>query len=128
MSLANKENLMSTRNHSLQRFLIACSIAVASPLILAQQQAYPPNGPAIPEVKLTGGGEYPPGAEPKPGPIDKQSAWNMELVGHNDLQGRSAYQPLIINQDGREIAYVGHHDEDLVLNPLTGKKEMNGTS
>src|SRR4029077_1296616 len=52
----------------------------------------------------------------------------MELVGHNDLQGRSAYQPLIINQDGREIAYVGHHDEELLMNPLSGKMEMNGTS
>jgi hypothetical protein len=53
----------------------------------------------------------------------------MELAGHNDLQGRSAYQPIIINQDGRQIAYVGHHDnQDPILNPLTGQKEMNGTS
>ena len=110
------------------RFLVACLIAVATPLLVLAQQAYPPNGSAIPAVKLTGGGGYPPMSEPKAGPRDKQSQWNMELVGHNDLQGRSAYQPLIINQDGREIAYVGHHDEDLMMNPLSGKMEMNGTS
>jgi len=52
---------------------------------------------------------------------------NMELVGYHDLQGRSAYQPLVHGQGGRWIAYVGHHG-DLVLNPLTGKEEHNGTS
>ena len=53
----------------------------------------------------------------------------MELVGHNDLQGRSAYQPIIINQDGRQIAYVGHHNNQKpIMNPLTGKVEVNGTS
>jgi hypothetical protein len=67
-------------------------------------------------------------AEPAAGPADQSSAWNTELVGHNDLQGRSAYQPIIINQDGRHIAYVGHHNRDPILNPLTGKEEVNGTS
>ena len=48
----------------------------------------------------------------------------MELVGHNDLQGRSGYQPLIINQDGRQIAYVGHHNnQQPLMNPLSGKVE-----
>src|SRR3989441_8366973 len=37
------------------------------------------------------------------------SASNMALLGHHDLQGRSAYQPVIHEQDGRWIAYVGHH-------------------
>ncbi len=64
---------------------------------------------------------------PPPGPPDQQSAWNMELVGFNDLQGRSCYQPLIINQDGRQIAYCGHH-AGTGLNPLTGQVESNGTS
>ena len=27
-----------------------------------------------------------------------QSAWNLELVGYSDLQGRSTYQPIIIHQ------------------------------
>ena len=35
---------------------------------------------------------------------------NMQLVGFNDLQGRSAYQPTIHRYpDGRYIAFVGHH-------------------
>ena len=53
----------------------------------------------------------------------------MEVVGHDDLQGRSAYQPTIISQNGREIAYVGHHDNQKpIVNPMTGKPEINGTS
>jgi hypothetical protein len=59
-------------------------------------------------------------------------AQNMELVGSNDLQGRSAYQPTIQNQNGRWIAYIGHHggtaQNPRPLNPLTGKPEFNGTS
>src|SRR5205823_14299283 len=65
--------------------------------------------------------------EPPPNPPNQQSQWNMELAGHSDLQGRSAYQPIIINQDGREIAYVGHHT-GTAMNPLTGVVEPNGTS
>ncbi len=58
---------------------------------------------------------------------NKAEKRNMELVGYNDLQGRSAYQPLIHKQGGRWIAYVGHHG-DRILNALTGKEEDNGTS
>jgi hypothetical protein len=47
--------------------------------------------------------------QPAPKSANQQSAWNTELAGHSDLQGRSAYQPIIINENGREIAYVGHH-------------------
>ncbi len=54
-------------------------------------------------------------------------AFNMQLVGFNDLQGRSAYQPIVHEQDGRYIAYVGHH-AGIHLNPLTGQEEGNGTS
>src|ERR1044072_4595202 len=36
-------------------------------------------------------------------------ASNMKLVGSNDLQARSAYQPTIHHQGGRWIAYIGHH-------------------
>ncbi len=53
-------------------------------------------------------------------------ASNMKLVGSNDLQARSAYQPT------RWIAYIGHHggtdDIPAPVNPLTGKAEPNGTS
>ena len=37
------------------------------------------------------------------------SASNMTLLGHHDLQGRSAYQPLVHRQGDRWIAYIGHH-------------------
>jgi hypothetical protein len=54
-------------------------------------------------------------------------AHDMELVGHDELQGRSAYQPTIHRQGGRVIAYVGHHG-GRARNPLTGVDEDNGTS
>jgi hypothetical protein len=54
-------------------------------------------------------------------------AHDMELVGHDDLQGRPAYQPTIHAQRGRVIAYVGHHG-GRARNPLTGADEDNGTS
>jgi hypothetical protein len=59
-------------------------------------------------------------------------AKNMELVGFNDLQARSAYQPVIEHQNGRWIAYIGHHGGTAAVpkprNPLTGQPEFNGTS
>ena len=59
-------------------------------------------------------------------------AKDMTLVGYNDLQARSAYQPVIHEQFGRWIAYIGHHGgTDAVPkppNPLTGAAEPNGTS
>jgi hypothetical protein len=54
-------------------------------------------------------------------------ARDMELVGHDDLQGRSAYQPTIHRQRGRIVAYVGHHG-GRAPNPVTGSDEENGTS
>jgi hypothetical protein len=71
-----------------------------------------------------------PQGAPKVG--DKPEARNMALVGYSDLQARSAYQPLVHQQFGRWIAYIGHHggtDEiKQPLNPMTGKNEDNGTS
>jgi hypothetical protein len=59
-------------------------------------------------------------------------ASNMKLVGYNDLQARSAYQPTIHHQGDRWIAYIGHHggtnDTPNPVNPVTGKAEPNGTS
>ncbi len=52
---------------------------------------------------------------------------NMELVGYNDLQNRSAYQPTIHKQGNRYIAYIGLHG-GFVMNPLTGQVERNGTA
>src|SRR5450631_3340937 len=63
---------------------------------------------------------------------DPPEAANMRLVGFNDLQGRSAYQPTIHHQGNRWIAYVGHHGgTDAIqkpINQLTGQPEFNGTS
>ena len=59
-------------------------------------------------------------------------ASNMKLVGWNDLQARSAYQPTIHKQGERYIAYIGHHggtdDVPTPVNPMTGKPENNGSS
>src|SRR5579872_5241009 len=59
-------------------------------------------------------------------------AMNMRLVGYNDLQGRSSYQPVIHKQGDRYIAYIGHHGGTPEMpkpkNPLTGQDEFNGTS
>jgi hypothetical protein len=63
---------------------------------------------------------------------DPPEAKNMRLVGHNDLQARSAYQPTIHRQGNRYIAYIGHHGGTQSVpkpnNPLTGQAEFNGTS
>src|SRR4029453_4664889 len=52
---------------------------------------------------------------------------DMELVGFDDLQARSAYQPVIHRQRDRWIAYIGHHG-GRALHPLTGRQGGNGTS
>lgn len=63
---------------------------------------------------------------------DPPEALNMRLVGHNDLQARTAYQPTIFKQGGRYIAYVGHHggskENPAPRNALNGQDELNGTS
>lgn len=117
-------------------FRLFLSFAPAAALFVAMVSAGParaqkadllPDGPAVPTITLNGSGAGKALEEPAPKPANQQSAWNMELVGHSDLQGRSAYQPIIINENGREIAYVGHHTGSM-MNPLTGKVEPNGTS
>ena len=42
-------------------------------------------------------------------PEQRAEVSNMKLAGYNDLQARSAYQPVIVEQKGRWIAYIGHH-------------------
>jgi hypothetical protein len=75
--------------------------------------------------------QVPPDNSPAPMPpsaaqkVPRKSS--MALVGYNDLQARSAYQPLVEKQGNRWIAYVGHHGGE-AMNPLTGKMEPNGTS
>ena len=123
MSKQAEKILRAVPMSRLLRYLVFF-LAAAVPFTAIAQQAYPPAGSAFPPVALNG---MPPSQEPPPNPPDQQSAWNTELAGASDLQGRSAYQPIIINQDGREIAYVGHHTGTM-MNPLTGVVEPNGTS
>jgi len=63
---------------------------------------------------------------------DASEAKDMALVGFHDLQARSAYQPVVREQNGRWILYVGHHggteSAPKPFNPLTGSPEFNGTS
>jgi hypothetical protein len=63
---------------------------------------------------------------------DPPEAKNMELVGYDDLQSRSSYQPVIQHQGNRYIAYIGHHggtrEIPKPINPLTGQAESSGTS
>jgi hypothetical protein len=63
---------------------------------------------------------------------DPPEARNMRLVGYNDLQARSAYQPIIHKQGERYIAYIGHHggtqQVPKPVNALNGQPEFNGTS
>jgi hypothetical protein len=67
-----------------------------------------------------------------PGGTGGAEARNMELVGSHDLQGRSAYQPTILHQGERWIAYIGHHGGSAQVprpvNTLSGQPEFNGTS
>jgi len=58
---------------------------------------------------------------------DQAEALNMALVGRHDLQGRSAYQPLVHAQGGRWIAYIGLHGGSMP-NALTAATEANGTA
>src|SRR6476619_7200872 len=57
---------------------------------------------------------------------------DMALLGAHDLQARSAYQPIVHEQNGRWIAFIGHHGGTEAvpkpLNALTGAAEFNGTS
>src|ERR1700742_2569190 len=63
---------------------------------------------------------------------DPPEAKNIRLVGMNDLQARSAYQPTIHKQGNRYIAYIGHHGGTEAVpkpvNPINGQAEFNGTS
>ena len=54
-------------------------------------------------------------------------ASNMRLVGLHELQGRSAYQPVIHAYGERRILFVGHHAGE-AMNPMTGNVERNGMS
>ena len=69
------------------QWALPCLLTAAMPFSALAQQSLP-DGSAIPTIKLTGGSPNPPLQEPAPNTPDQQSQWNMELVGHDDLQGR----------------------------------------
>jgi hypothetical protein len=58
---------------------------------------------------------------------DPLAAHDLRLVGQNDLQARSAYQPIVHAYGQRRILFVGHHAGG-ALNPATGHIEKNGMS
>ena len=95
------------------RSLSVCGLALGTAIVLAP--------PALAQTQKQA---------PKIG--DPPEALNVRLVGQNDLQGRTAYQPTIVKQDTRYIAYIGHHggsgDFSKPLNTLNGQEELNGTS
>ena len=91
----------------MKALLVTCALAVTlATSSTATAQSYPPDGSAIPTVTLNGA---PSNRQPAPKPANQQSAWNAELAGHSDLQGRSAYQPIIINENGRERSTALKH-------------------
>jgi len=104
----------------------------------AVAQDYPPYGPNLPTGHFDHGNRghaIPPPPKLKcpvlsPSCNDTrtaQSEWNTELLGSDTLDGRSTYQPLVVRQGDRYIAYMGHHAGS-AINRLNGKIEPNGTS
>ena len=84
------------------------------PLALVTVASLAPAIPAVAEMQKIGA---PPEAK------------NMRLVGYDDLQARSTYQPIVVHQGNRYIAYLGHHGGKMPKPyPLTGQEEFNGTS
>src|SRR5512132_3301763 len=54
---------------------------------------------------------------------------DMTLLGSNDLQARSAYQPVIQKQGNRYIAYVGQHAGAMPTTaPIPGSRNTSRTS
>ncbi|MPZ60880.1 MAG: hypothetical protein GEU93_06210 [Propionibacteriales bacterium] len=74
-------------------------------------------------------GSVPAGGAPAEGNAPNAAPRGLRLLGMDDLQARSAYQPTIHHHadSDRFIAYVGHHGGS-ALNPLTGQEEPNGVS
>ncbi len=68
-----------------------------------------------------------PGGETPAAAAEEAEALNMRLVGVHDLQGRSAYQPVVHNYAGRYILFVGHHAGE-AFDPVAGVTERNGMS
>ena len=95
-------------------------------------QDYPPYGPHVPTAHFDNV-KRPQLTPPAVSLLNDgtgrvaQSAWNMELVGYDTLDGRSTYQPLVVHQGDRYIAYMGHH-ATVGIDRLNGQVEPSGTS
>src|SRR5712691_9764876 len=96
--------------------LVACgagvlALGLLATLTMAQQVVQAPHAPKI---------------------GDPPEVTNMRLVGYNDLQARSSYQPIVVHQGNRYLVYAGHHggsvDLPKPINPITRENEFNGTS
>jgi len=115
---------MTIKNLSLGRVygVLACAIFAAA--CDGQPGAAPPsNSSDVRDASSPSRPVAPDGGEE----ATQTSAHNMRLVGHHDLQSRSAYMPVIHAYGNRRILFVGHH-AGRTLNPLTGEQERNGLS
>lgn len=111
---------------------LACVLLFFEPHGTAAAQRYIPDGPNVPTVVLnegqSGAAGLPPLPVPPPKGWDRQSIWNMQVIGFQDNQGRpSSDDGWIEDQNGRYIAYVAN-SPGTAFNPLTGRNEKNGTS
>lgn len=93
---------------------------------------YPPYGPNVPTAHF----DHKVRPQLTPPPVTllndgsgrvAESSWNMKLLGYDTLDGRSTYQPLVVRQGNRYIAYMAHH-AGTAINRLNGNLENNGTS
>ena len=104
----------------------------------ALAQNYPPYGPNLPLAHFDHGTR--PHLTPPPPNLmcpvlsptcqdvrTAQSEWNTELLGYDSLDGRSTYQPIVVHQGNRYIAYMAHH-AGCAINRLNLANEVNGTS
>ncbi len=109
-------------------FVLLLLIIVIPSYMMAQD--YPPYGSHVPLAHFDHGKRphvTPPAPNLLPDGRTAQSAWNMALVGYDTLDGRSTYQPLVVHQGNRYIAYMAHH-AGTAINRLNGMSETNGTS
>lgn len=121
---------------------LVTTIAVFAAVFLfrayAVGQDYPPYGPNIPIAHFDHGKRGHPIPPPpnlkcpvlSPSCDDvrtAQSEWNTQLLGYDSLDGRSTYQPLVVRQGNRYIAYMAHH-AGCAVNRLNDQTEVNGTS
>jgi hypothetical protein len=108
------------------------SLAAIAFCTQAIAQNYPPYGPEVPTAHF----DHKVRKQLTPPPVHllgdgsgrvAQSSWNMELVGYDTLDGRSTYQPLVVHQGNRWIAYMAHH-ATTGIDRLNGLTEPSGTS